>query len=239
MESYLLYAPLPLGSSLWAFFTLGWWISSSFDDVSSPYPALALPRLKHLHGRQPPYLVNGSVAVSGYRWSSGPGGSVLWYCTISWESCPVRSASSKSRDLASVAFPRTSRFGSTPPSSLLLRVASAGTRLLLHPWPLFPSDLWAWVMVMAACVAFACVWGRAFMPAPSVASGWHALPSGLVSGGPTVATSPYHTLCNDPTIGSYNHYHLSPNGIPRGNQRWYGLVYLIQIAGKPRIRPRE
>jgi len=45
--------------------------------------------------------------------------------------------------------------------------------------------------------------------------------------------------CNDPTIGSYNHYHLSPNGIPRGNQRWYGLVYFIQIAGKPRIRPRE
>jgi len=45
--------------------------------------------------------------------------------------------------------------------------------------------------------------------------------------------------CNNPMIGSYNHYHLSPNGIPRGNQRWYGLVYLIHIAGKPRIRPRE
>ena len=44
--------------------------------------------------------------------------------------------------------------------------------------------------------------------------------------------------CNDPTIGSYNHYHLSRNGIPRGNQRWYGLVYFIQIAGKPRTRPR-
>ena len=40
--------------------------------------------------------------------------------------------------------------------------------------------------------------------------------------------------CNDPTIGSYNHYHLSPNGIPRGIQRWYGPVYFIQIAGKPR-----
>jgi len=35
------------------------------------------------------------------------------------------------------------------------------------------------------------------------------------------------TLCNDPTIGSYNDYHLSPNGIPSGNQRWYGLVYLV------------
>ena len=45
--------------------------------------------------------------------------------------------------------------------------------------------------------------------------------------------------CNDPTISSYNHYHLSPNGIPRGNQRWYGLVYLIQMAGEPRIRPRK
>jgi len=32
--------------------------------------------------------------------------------------------------------------------------------------------------------------------------------------------------CNDPTIGSYNHYHLSPNVIPSSNQRWYGLVYL-------------
>jgi len=45
--------------------------------------------------------------------------------------------------------------------------------------------------------------------------------------------------CNEPTIGRYNHYHLSPKGIPSGNGRWYGLVYFIQIAGKPRIRPRE
>jgi len=34
-------------------------------------------------------------------------------------------------------------------------------------------------------------------------------------------------LCNDPMIGSYNDYHLSPNGIACGNQRWYGLVYLV------------
>jgi len=33
--------------------------------------------------------------------------------------------------------------------------------------------------------------------------------------------------CNDPTIGSHNHYHLSPNGIPSGNQRWYGPIYLV------------
>ena len=37
----------------------------------------------------------------------------------------------------------------------------------------------------------------------------------------------FTSLCNDPTIGSYNNYHLSPNGIPRGSQRWYGLVYLV------------
>ena len=36
-----------------------------------------------------------------------------------------------------------------------------------------------------------------------------------------------HRICNDPMIGSYNHYHLSPNGIPSGNQGWYGLVYLV------------
>jgi len=45
-------------------------------------------------------------------------------------------------------------------------------------------------------------------------------------------------VCNNLTIGGYNHNHLSPNGIPRGNLRWYGLVYFIQIAGKPRRRPR-
>jgi len=48
-----------------------------------------------------------------------------------------------------------------------------------------------------------------------------------------------HSRCNDPMIGSYNHYHLSPNVIPSGIQRWYGLVYIIQMAGYPRIRPRE
>jgi len=41
--------------------------------------------------------------------------------------------------------------------------------------------------------------------------------------------------CNDPTIGSYNNYHLSPNGIPRGIQRWYGLVNLVyKNAGSPK-----
>jgi len=30
--------------------------------------------------------------------------------------------------------------------------------------------------------------------------------------------------CNDPIIGSYNNYDLSPNDILRSNQRWYGVV---------------
>jgi len=43
------------------------------------------------------------------------------------------------------------------------------------------------------------------------------------------------TRGNNPTIGSYNNYHLSPNGIPRGSQRWYGLVYLVyKNAGSPK-----
>jgi len=33
--------------------------------------------------------------------------------------------------------------------------------------------------------------------------------------------------CNVPTIGGYNNYHLSSNGIPSGNQRWYGLIYFV------------
>ena len=40
--------------------------------------------------------------------------------------------------------------------------------------------------------------------------------------------------CNDPMIGSYNNYHLSSNGIPRGSQRWHGLVYFVyKNAGSP------
>jgi len=46
--------------------------------------------------------------------------------------------------------------------------------------------------------------------------------------------------CNGSTIDSYNNCHLSPNGIPSGNRRWYGLVYLVyKNAGSPRTRPRK
>jgi len=55
-----------------------------------------------MHGRQPLSFVNGSVAVSGYRRSSGLCGSAPWYCTIFLDHCSVRSASSKSGDLVSV-----------------------------------------------------------------------------------------------------------------------------------------
>jgi len=40
-----------------------------------------------------------------------------------------------------------------------------------------------------------------------------------------IIDSPVERSCNHPMIGSYNNYHLSPNGIPSSNQRWYGLVY--------------
>jgi len=47
-------------------------------------------------------------------------------------------------------------------------------------------------------------------------------------------------MCNDPTIGSYNNYDLSPNGIPSGNRSWHGLLYLVyKNAGSPRARPRK
>jgi len=52
-------------------------------------------------------------------------------------------------------------------------------------------------------------------------------------------------FCNNPTIGSYNNSDLSPNGIPSGNQRWYGLVYLgykwlvnSELIGKGHIRKK-
>ena len=34
-------------------------------------------------------------------------------------------------------------------------------------------------------------------------------------------------LCNHPMIGGYKDNHVSINGIPSGNKRWYGPVYII------------
>jgi len=56
-------------------------------------------------------------------------------------------------------------------------------------------------------------------------------PNSSTGGPPGAMSSRAPCRCNDPTIGSYNHYHLSPNGIPSGNQRWYGLVYIYYANG--------
>jgi len=53
-------------------------------------------------------LVNGSVAVSGYRRSSSHGGPAAWYCTPSWHHRSVRSASRKVVILLRSSLPRTS-----------------------------------------------------------------------------------------------------------------------------------
>lgn len=67
------------------------------------------PRAKSCTVGQPLYLVNGSVLVSVYRWSSGTSGSALWYCTISWGHCSVRWASLHYCHHSLVAFPGISR----------------------------------------------------------------------------------------------------------------------------------
>jgi len=49
----------------------------------------------------------------------------------------------------------------------------------------------------------------------------------IVKLGSEVGTKRSESDYNDPTIGSYNNYNLSPNGIPSGNRRSYGFVYLV------------
>ena len=104
-------------------------------------------------------------------------------------------------------------------------------------WPFSPSSAFLLPKYAYYRSLYDSKGGSPFVPAYE--KGWH-LQAGAQFGA-TGLGNLYALLdeCNDPTIGSYNHYHLSPNGIPRGNQRWYGLVYLIQIAGEPRIRPRK
>ena len=166
--------------------------------LSPPLPRIVVrgPRLTLCTVGRPLYLVNGSVAVSGYWWSSGPGGSALWYCTISWEHRSVRSASSKNCDLASVAFPRTSRYR-VYPSFLLLPVSSCGSvtakrSFIWHrpatpsSWSLFPSDR----LVSSAIVAYAVVGVGCRGFRPTTSSPHRACTFlGLVSGGPTVSSS--------------------------------------------------
>ena len=48
------------------------------------------------------------------------------------------------------------------------------------------------------------------------------------------------TACNDPTIVSYNNYHVSENCVPRGNKTYYSLVYFVyKNVDLPRARPRK
>lgn len=85
------------------------------------------------------FFVNASVAVSGYRCSSGPRGSALPYLTISEGLSSVRSSSSKSGDSFCVTFDHTSRLESTTPT---LPFGSSHGLLIANP-PL-SSGLIAW-----------------------------------------------------------------------------------------------
>ena len=55
-------------------------------------------------------LINGSVAVVGYRQSSGPGGPAPWYCTLYWHPHSVRSA--RPKDVTSLQSPSFALLGS-------------------------------------------------------------------------------------------------------------------------------
>ena len=64
------------------------------------------------HGGPLPWassLINASVAVSGNRRSSGPGGPAAWYCTISWHHRSVRAACRKVVTSFRSSLSRTSR----------------------------------------------------------------------------------------------------------------------------------
>ena len=95
-------------------------LSPPFGRVASLQLSLVLGRVASLlsysspmpHGGPLPRassLVNGSVAVSGNRRSSGPGGPVALYCTISWHHRSVRSARRKVVSSFRSSLPRTSR----------------------------------------------------------------------------------------------------------------------------------
>ena len=97
----------------------------------------------HLEGRQRLSFVNGSVAVLGYRRSSGPGGSTTWYCTSSLDYCLVRTASSKGCVLLLVLpswyFNLT---GHTPLFTHYLFVPLVGYCLTTYPAWLRHSTFW-------------------------------------------------------------------------------------------------
>ena len=77
-------------------------------------------------------LLNGSVAVSGNRRSSGPGGPAALYCTISWHHRSIQSARRKVVTSFRFSLPRTSQV-----VSLVLHVSlpSLCYSYLYSPWP--------------------------------------------------------------------------------------------------------
>ena len=97
--------------------------------ASLPSYSSLLPCVGHLPRASS--LVNGSVAVSGNRRSSGPCGPATWYCTISWHHHSVRSARRKVVTSFRSSFPRTSRV-----VTLVSRVSfpSLGYSYLHSPW---------------------------------------------------------------------------------------------------------
>ena len=117
-------------------------LSPPFGRFASLQLSLVLGRVASLlsYSSPPPHggplprassLVNGSVAVSGDRQSSGPGGPAAWYCTISWNHRSVRSARRKVMTSFRSCFSRTSRV-----VSLVSRVSfpSLGYSYLHSPW---------------------------------------------------------------------------------------------------------
>ena len=113
-----------------------------FSPVASLQLSLVLGRVASLlsYSSPPPdggplprtsSLVNGSVAVSGNRRSSGPGGPAARYCTISCQHCWVRSACRKVMTSFRSSLPRTSRV-----VTVVSRVSlpSLGYSYLHSPW---------------------------------------------------------------------------------------------------------
>ena len=78
-------------------------------------------------------LVNGSVAVSGNRQSSGPGGPAAGYCTISWHHRSVQSTCRKVVSSVRSSLPRTSEVASSV--SRVLFPWLGYSRLLPAFWP--------------------------------------------------------------------------------------------------------
>ena len=188
--------------------TLGELRPSPFGRVASLQLSLVLGRVASLLSYSSPLprvgplpwassLVNGSVAVSDNRRTSGPSGPAAWYCTISWHHRSVRSARRKVVTSFRSSLPRTSRL-----VSLVSRASfpSLGYRYLHSPWrqpraplPSSPpprggtsfgrvvvlhclggSD-WTWPGVMQEGLLLVVPWLTRFFPSPCLCVLWFLL----------------------------------------------------------------